>query len=83
MPEPTDPILIRHLAQRNFLSFGPDNAGIELKALNLFIGPNGSGKSESHRSHQPDAVRAEGVSRRYAQGWWRGGMDLEGCAHKA
>jgi predicted ATPase len=27
------------------LSFGPDNAGIELKALNLFIGPNGSGKS--------------------------------------
>ena len=45
MPEPTDPILIRHLAPRNFLSFGPDNAGIELKALNLFIGPNGSGKS--------------------------------------
>jgi len=45
MSEPTDPILIRHLTPRNFLSFGPDNAGIELKALNLFIGPNGSGKS--------------------------------------
>jgi predicted ATPase len=45
MPESTSPILISHLAPRNFLSFGPDNAGIGLKALNLFIGPNGSGKS--------------------------------------
>ncbi len=45
MPEPTSPVLIRHLAPKNFLSFGPDNAGIELKALNIFIGPNGSGKS--------------------------------------
>lgn len=40
-----DPILIRHLKPRNFLSFGPENEGIELKALNLLIGPNGSGKS--------------------------------------
>jgi predicted ATPase len=45
MPNKTNPILIRHLAPRNFLSFGPDNAGIELQSLNLFIGPNGSGKS--------------------------------------
>ena len=45
MPDTTNPILIRHLAPRNFLSFGPDNAGIDLKALNVFIGPNGSGKS--------------------------------------
>ena len=45
MPTKTDPILIRHLAPKNFLSFGPDNAGIELQSLNLFIGPNGSGKS--------------------------------------
>ncbi len=45
MPKPTDSILIRHLAPKNFLSFGPDNVGIELQALNLFIGPNGSGKS--------------------------------------
>ncbi|MBI3716704.1 MAG: AAA family ATPase [Betaproteobacteria bacterium] len=45
MSELNDQILIRHLAPKNFLSFGPDNAGIELKALNLFIGPNGSGKS--------------------------------------
>ncbi|MDA1139880.1 MAG: AAA family ATPase [Planctomycetota bacterium] len=45
MPETTNPILIRHLAPRNFLSFGPDNAGIDLQPLNLFIGPNGSGKS--------------------------------------
>ncbi len=41
----SDPILIRHLAPKNFLSFGPENAGIELRALNVFIGPNGSGKS--------------------------------------
>lgn len=45
MPDITNPILIRHLAPKNFLSFGPDNAGIELQSLNLFIGPNGSGKS--------------------------------------
>ena len=45
MPENPNPILIRHLAPKNFLSFGPDNAGIELRALNVFIGPNGSGKS--------------------------------------
>ena len=45
MPDQTNPILIRHLAPKNFLSFGPDNAGIELQSLNLFIGPNASGKS--------------------------------------
>lgn len=45
MPEPFNPVLISHLAPRNFLSFGPDNAGIELRALNVLIGPNGSGKS--------------------------------------
>lgn len=45
MPEPLNPVLIRHLVPKNFLSFGPDNAGIELKALNLLIGPNGCGKS--------------------------------------
>jgi predicted ATPase len=43
--EPITPVFIRHLAPKNFLSFGPDNAGIELKALNMLIGPNGSGKS--------------------------------------
>ena len=45
MPEKTNPLLIQHLTPKNFLSFGPDNAGIALQALNLFIGPNGSGKS--------------------------------------
>lgn len=45
MSTPAHPVLIRHLAPRNFLSFGPDNLGIELQSLNLFIGPNGSGKS--------------------------------------
>lgn len=39
------PLLVRHLAPRNFLSFGPNNAGIDLKRLNLFVGPSGSGKS--------------------------------------
>jgi predicted ATPase len=45
MPQATNSVLIHHLAPQNFLSFGPDNAGIELRALNVFIGPNGSGKS--------------------------------------
>lgn len=45
MPAPVPSVLIHHLAPKNFLSFGPDNAGIELKALNLLIGPNGCGKS--------------------------------------
>ncbi|MBE2284803.1 MAG: AAA family ATPase [Prosthecobacter sp.] len=45
MPDNSNPILIRHLAPKNFLSFGPENVGIDLQSLNLFIGPNGSGKS--------------------------------------
>jgi predicted ATPase len=40
-----DPVFIHQLTPKNFLSFGPDHEGIELRALNLFIGPNGSGKS--------------------------------------
>jgi len=45
MSEAGPPPFIRRLAPKNFLSFGPDNPGIELNNLNLFIGPNGSGKS--------------------------------------
>jgi len=45
VPESTNSVLIRHLAPKNFLSFGPTNTGIDLLALNVFIGPNGSGKS--------------------------------------
>lgn len=45
MPDSPHPVLISHLAPKNFLSFGPDNAGVELRALNVLIGPNGSGKS--------------------------------------
>ena len=45
MSENSDSVLIRHIIPRNFLSFGPDNCGIELCPLNLIIGPNGSGKS--------------------------------------
>lgn len=40
-----NPFLVHHLALKNFLSFGPENEGIELRELNLFIGSNGSGKS--------------------------------------
>ncbi|HSI83379.1 MAG: AAA family ATPase [Candidatus Methylacidiphilales bacterium] len=40
-----EPVTIRHLTPKNFLSFGPENPGIELKALNVLIGPNGCGKS--------------------------------------
>jgi len=45
MHKKTDTVLIQHLTPRNLLSFGPENAGIDLRPLNLFIGPNGSGKS--------------------------------------
>jgi len=45
MPDPNHPVFIQHLAPKNFLSFGPDNLGIDLHSLNVFIGPNGSGKS--------------------------------------
>jgi predicted ATPase len=45
MSDITNPIFIRHLTPKNFLSFGPENAGIDLQSLNVFIGPNGSGKS--------------------------------------
>lgn len=45
MPNATDALLIRRLVPRSFLSFGPDNPGIDLQPLNLLIGPNGSGKS--------------------------------------
>lgn len=45
MSEFTDPVLIRHLAPKNILSFGPDFSGLDMRALNLVIGPNGSGKS--------------------------------------
>lgn len=37
--------LVSHLAPKNFLSFGTENPGIDLRALNVFIGPNGCGKS--------------------------------------
>lgn len=79
MPDPTPSVLIRHLAPKNFLSFGPDNTGIELKALNLFIGPNGCGKSNlieaiSLMRSAPKEVRE--VTRKgggVAEWIWKGG----------
>lgn len=41
----TGPVLISEITPRNFLSFGPDTAPIELRSLNVLIGANGSGKS--------------------------------------
>jgi predicted ATPase len=38
-------MLITHICPKSFLSFGPDNTGIDLRPLNVLIGPNGSGKS--------------------------------------
>ena len=37
--------VLRELALRNILSFGPNTEPLALNALNIFIGPNGSGKS--------------------------------------
>jgi len=79
MPDPTPSVLIRHIAPKNFLSFGPDNAGIELKALNLFIGSNGCGKSNlieaiSLMRSAPKEVRE--VTRKgggVAEWIWKGG----------
>ena len=80
MAEPTTPVLIRHLTPKNFLSFGPDNAGIDLKALNVFIGPNGCGKSNfieainlmrSAPKEMRDVTRTGGG---VAEWIWKGGM---------
>ncbi len=61
MPDTTNPIFIRHLTPKNFLSFGPDNAGIDLQSLNVFIGPNGSGKS--------NLIEAISLMRAGPKGW--------------
>ncbi|MFN0134839.1 MAG: AAA family ATPase [Phycisphaerae bacterium] len=37
--------MIREIAMRNILSFGPDETRLELRGLNVLIGPNGCGKS--------------------------------------
>jgi predicted ATPase len=37
--------VLREIAARNLLSFGPEGLSLELKPLNVLIGPNGSGKS--------------------------------------
>ena len=41
---PNRPVL-REIAARNLLSFGPEGLSLEFKPLNVLIGPNGSGKS--------------------------------------
>jgi len=38
-------MLIRNIALKNLLSFGPDTETLELTPLNVLIGPNGAGKS--------------------------------------
>lgn len=80
MPEPSNSVLISRLNPKNFLSFGPNNAGIELKALNLLIGPNGSGKSNlieaislmrSAPKEMRDVTRKGGGA---AEWIWKGGQ---------
>jgi predicted ATPase len=39
------PPVLKSILLRNFLSFGPDTAPLQLRPLNVLIGPNGSGKS--------------------------------------
>ena len=43
--EAQDARFLREVTLRGLLSFGPDAAPTELRALNLLIGPNGAGKS--------------------------------------
>ena len=40
-----EPVFLREITPRNFLSFGPETPPIELRSLNVLIGANGSGKS--------------------------------------
>ena len=44
-PDAENPVFLREITLRNFLSFGPDTPPIELRSLNVLIGANGSGKS--------------------------------------
>ena len=44
MADPGKP-LVRAVALRGFLSFGPDAAEFPLERLNVLVGPNASGKS--------------------------------------
>ena len=37
--------LLRRVAAKNLLSFGPDGIQLDLEPLNVLVGPNGSGKS--------------------------------------
>ncbi len=45
MLKSTDRFVVRRIETKNFLSFGPENPGLDLGPLNVLIGPNGSGKS--------------------------------------
>ncbi len=82
MSDAPKPVLIRHLAPKNFLSFGPNNAGIDLQSLNLFIGPNGSGKSnliESVSLMRAASKELQDVTRKGGgvyEWLWKGGTDI-------
>ena len=73
--------LLRSLAPRNLLSFGPDTAPIPLGPLNVLIGPNGSGKSNfiealallrAARRHAPIVRRGGGAGEWIWKGQRRG-----------
>ena len=75
---------LQRIDLQSVLSFGADNAGLELRPLNLLIGPNGSGKSnfieaialmrssaESRETYRDVTGKGGGVSE-----WiWKGSTD--------
>lgn len=76
--------LLQRIELQSVLSFGTENAGLELRPLNLLIGPNGSGKSnfieaialmrasaESRETYRDVTGKGGGVSE-----WiWKGNAD--------
>ena len=80
--EDLKPPVLRRIAVKNLLSFGPDGIDLEFRPLNVLVGPNGSGKSNlyevlgllgSTTSDRVDYVRQNGGIREWL---WRGRSDV-------
>ncbi len=80
--EDLKPPVLRRIAVKNLLSFGPDGIDLEFRPLNVLVGPNGSGKSNLYEvlgllgSTTPelvDYVRQNGGIREWL---WRGRSDV-------
>ena len=74
--------MLKSITPKNFLSFGPDNPGIELGPLNVLIGPNGCGKSNlieavSFMRAAPKELRDVTRKGGGTQEWiWKGNPDV-------